>query len=474
MDAVTGRMLNNDLEFYKLAGIKDIGEILVHLEIDEINDKRGVIGLGEPPVVGGIAAISNAVANAIGVRSALRAADADERPECAEREDELMQPFEYASPKTLKEALALLGSSWSDAAVLAGGTDLISLMKDEVMTPKRVVNIEDIAELKGITKTAAGVRIRALATVDEVLTSPLIRASFPALVEAARGVASPQIRNMGTFGGDLCQRPRCWYFRAGFGLIARYQGKDLVAEGDNRFHAIFATGPAKFVSASSFGPALVALGAKIRIASPSGTREVEAAKFFVAPTSNDMREVDLKPNEILTEVIVPATGARNATYEVRQKEALDWPLATASVALTMKGTTVASGPGGARPRGADAMDQRSGGEGHRRQGGDRGNRRNGWQGCRGRCPAAQHERLQSADRRCGRQARADGRRRRESLSRSHGHPQSRTRRSGKGHQRPLREPTLEGALHRGRVGSDGPAQQRPRLLVRQDANSHRS
>ncbi|MFZ5926648.1 MAG: FAD binding domain-containing protein [Acidobacteriota bacterium] len=253
-----------------------------------------------------------------------------------------MQPFEYASPKTLKEALALLGSGWGDAAVLAGGTDLISLMKDEVMSPKRVVNIKEIAELKGISKTAAGIRIGALATVDEVLSSPLIRASFPALTEAARGVASPQIRNMGTFGGDLCQRPRCWYFRAGFGLIARHEGRDLVAEGDNRYHATFGNGPARFVSASSFGPALVALGAKIKLVSPSGTREVDAEKFFVAPSSSDTREVDLKPNEILTEVLVPASGAKNATYEVRQKDALDWPLATASVALTMKGSTVAS------------------------------------------------------------------------------------------------------------------------------------
>lgn len=253
-----------------------------------------------------------------------------------------MQPFEYASPKTLKEALALLGGNWSDAAVLAGGTDLISLMKEEVLSPRRVVNIKEIAELKGISKTAAGIRIGALATVDEVLSSPLVRASFPSLTEAARGVASMQIRNMGTFGGDLCQRPRCWYFRAGFGLIARHDGKDLVAEGDNRYHAIFGSGPARFVSASSFGPALVALGAKIRIASPSGTREVDAEKFFVSPASNDAREVDLKPNEILTEVTVPTSGAKNATYEVRQKDALDWPLAAASVALTMKGSTVAS------------------------------------------------------------------------------------------------------------------------------------
>lgn len=250
-----------------------------------------------------------------------------------------MQPFEYASPKTLKEALALLNDG---AVVLAGGTDLLGLMKDGVVAPKRVVNLKDIAELKGIVKTAAGLKIGALATVDEVLTSPLVRASYPALTEAAKGVSSAQIRNMGTFGGDLCQRPRCWFFRAGFGLVASHEGKNLAEEGDNRYHAIFGDGPARFVSASSFGPALVALGAKIEIASATGKREVEAAKFFVAPASSDAREVDLKANEIVTAVTIPAAVTKNATYEVRQKDALDWPLATASVALTMKGTAVGS------------------------------------------------------------------------------------------------------------------------------------
>ncbi|MBI4893180.1 MAG: xanthine dehydrogenase family protein subunit M [Acidobacteria bacterium] len=253
-----------------------------------------------------------------------------------------MQPFEYASPKTLKEALGLLGAGWDDAVVLAGGTDLISLMKDGVVAPKRVVNIKEIAELKGVTKTAAGVKIGALVTVDEVLTNALVRASAPALVEAAKGVSSAQIRNMGTVGGDLCQRPRCWFFRAGFGLIAKHDGKDLAVEGDNRYHAIFGDGPARFVSASSFGPALVALGAKVEISSASGKREVEAAKFFVAPASSEQHEVDVKPNEIVTAVVIPNAVTKNATYEVRQKEALDWPLATASVALTMKGTAVGS------------------------------------------------------------------------------------------------------------------------------------
>ena len=251
-----------------------------------------------------------------------------------------MQAFEYASPATLKEAIALLGPKWGEAAVLAGGTDLISLMKDYVDTPKRVVNIKGIKELGGISKAAAGLRIGAMVTFDEMLASADLKL-YPAILAAVSGVSSPQIRNMGTVGGDLCQRPRCWYFRGGFGLLARHDGKNLVEDGDNRYHAIFGAGPAHFVSASSLGPPLIALGARITVAGPAGNRTVTAEKFFVSPKSDSDREIALKPNEIVTEVIVPAAG-RNATYEVRQKEALDWPLATASVALRMKGSSVAS------------------------------------------------------------------------------------------------------------------------------------
>ncbi|MCC7154872.1 MAG: xanthine dehydrogenase family protein subunit M [Bryobacterales bacterium] len=253
-----------------------------------------------------------------------------------------MRPFEYASPKTMKEALALLGTSWDDSAVLAGGTDLISLMKDGVMAPKRVVNIKDIAELRGISSAGSVLRIGAATTVDELAENATVRRSLPVLHQAARGITSSQIRNMGTVGGDLCQRPRCWYFRAGFGLLAQKDGQSLVEHGENKYHAIFGSGPARFVSASSFGPALVALNAKVKLVSASGSREVEAGKFFLSPTSGEAREVDLKPNEILTEILIPGGNMRSATYEVRQKEALDWPLATASVVLGVKGTAISS------------------------------------------------------------------------------------------------------------------------------------
>jgi xanthine dehydrogenase YagS FAD-binding subunit len=248
-----------------------------------------------------------------------------------------MQAFEYANPTTLKEATALLGSSWSDAAVLAGGTDLINLMKEYVETPKRVVNIKGIKELRAVRKDGSNLRIGATTTLAELLNNSAVRTEYPAIHTAVRNITSPQIRNIGTVGGDLCQRPRCWYYRTGNGLLGMKDGKSLVQNGENQYHAIFGGGPAYFVSASSLGPALIALGGKVKLVSSSGEREVPVEEFFVVPSSADQREIVLKPGEILTEIIVPsAGGAKNATYEIREREAIDWPLAAASVVIGSK------------------------------------------------------------------------------------------------------------------------------------------
>lgn len=251
-----------------------------------------------------------------------------------------MQSFEYANPASVQEAIGLLGTKWGDADVLAGGTDLISLMKESLHTPKRVVNIKGIKELEGIQKTGDGLRIGALVTMDELAKNADVMSGYKALSDAAAGIPSPQIRHMGTAGGDLCQRPRCWYYRNGYGLFGMKDGKSLVSGGENQYHSIFGEGPAYFVSASSLGPALVALNARVKIVGPKGPREVPVAKFFVTPASDTAREIALQPNEIVTEILVPAATVKTATYEVRQKEALDWPLAAASVVLTMNGNTV--------------------------------------------------------------------------------------------------------------------------------------
>jgi xanthine dehydrogenase YagS FAD-binding subunit len=257
-----------------------------------------------------------------------------------------MNAFEYAAPTTKEQAVSLLGSQWGEAEILAGGTDLLSLMKDHLTTPKRVVNIKDIKELQGIKYSgSSGLRIGALVTLEELLGNATVKKEYPALAQAAEGVSSPQIRNVGTVGGDLCQRPRCWYFRSGLGYFPKDDaGKDLIADGQNEYHAILGnSGPAYFVHPSSLAPALIALDSKVRIFGSSGWRDVTAEEFFVTPKNDGDRETVLKSNEIVGEVIVPpARGVRNATYEVRQKEALDWPLAAAAVALKMSGKTIQS------------------------------------------------------------------------------------------------------------------------------------
>ena len=150
---------------------------------------------------------------------------------------------------------------------------------------------------------------------------------------------------MATLGGNLCQRPRCWYYRSGFGLLPKDEsGKDLVAAGENRYHAILGNdGPAKFVSPSTIVPILIAYGANIRLEGPKGKRELPLEKFYLIPKTETEREHDLRPNEIVTEIVIPsAEGLKAAHYEVRQKEAFDWPLAVAGVAFKMNGSNVQS------------------------------------------------------------------------------------------------------------------------------------
>ena len=257
-----------------------------------------------------------------------------------------MDAFEFANPSTVKEAVGLLGSDWEEASVFAGGTDLLALLKDDVEETKRLVNIKKIGSLHAVQNVGGGLRIGAAVTIEQLLSASDVRREFPALADAAEGIRSPQIRNMGTVGGELCQRPRCWYYRNGFGLLALDKnGDSLPARGDNRYHAIFGNdGPAKFVSPSSLAPALVAFGAKLGIEGPKGAREIPAEEFFVIPQKAGEREHALAPNEMVTAIVVPgeSRGLRSATYEVRHKEGLDWPFATASVALRMRGATVES------------------------------------------------------------------------------------------------------------------------------------
>jgi xanthine dehydrogenase YagS FAD-binding subunit len=258
-----------------------------------------------------------------------------------------MRAFDYASPTKKEQVTGLLANSWGEVEILAGGTDLLSLMKDEITAPRRLVNIKGIQELQGVSAGPDSVQIGALTTLAEIAGNRDIQSSYPVLAAAAGDAASPQIRNLATLGGNLCQRPRCWYFRSGHGLLAMgADGKSLVKEGDNRYHAILGNdGPAYFVSPSTVAPVLIAYGATVRILGPRGPREIALEKFFVIPKSEREREHNLQPNEIVTAITLPGKktdGLRAAHYEVRQKEAFDWPYATAAVALVMVGSTVKS------------------------------------------------------------------------------------------------------------------------------------
>ena len=254
-----------------------------------------------------------------------------------------MRPFEYVSPSSRAQAVSLLGTAWGNTEILAGGTDLLTLMKDDVVAPKRLINIKEIKDLRGVSLSAQGLRIGALTTLGDLADDANVKKNYPALAEALIEAASPQIRNLATLGGNLCQRPRCWYFRNGLGLLPKDEtGRELVAAGENRYHAILGNdGPAKFVSPSTVVPVLIAYGAMVRIEGPKGKRELPLEKFSVIPRTNSEREHDLRPNEVITEVLVPpATGVKAAHYEIRQREAFDWPLALAAVALKMSGSKV--------------------------------------------------------------------------------------------------------------------------------------
>ncbi len=258
-----------------------------------------------------------------------------------------MQQFEYATA-TKKEQVATLLTEQS--AILAGGTDLLALMKDDVVAPKRLVNVKQLDGLSGITyQPGNGLRLGALITLAELAENERVREHYPVLAEAAIEAASPQIRNLATLGGNMCQRPRDWYFRNGMGLLAMKDGKSLLREGDNRYAAILGNdGPALFVSPSTLAPVLIALGAKIRLysakASGAGVRELPLDKFFITPTKEGEHEHDLKPDEMVIELIVPppSKNLKASSYEVRQRAAFDWPLAHAAVALEMDGNTVKS------------------------------------------------------------------------------------------------------------------------------------
>jgi xanthine dehydrogenase YagS FAD-binding subunit len=255
-----------------------------------------------------------------------------------------MNSFEYASPRSEEEAVELLSAHGGNTAVLAGGTDLFNLLDAGCVAPERVVDIKNISSMQGVSLVSGGVMVGALTTLDEILAHPLL-APYESLRQVADGVHAIQIQSTGTFGGDLCLHPNCWYYRNGYGLLAQQNGQSLVAEGRNQFHAVFGNrGPAKFVSASRFAPALIAWGAEARIVGPEPGQVsmIPLEYFFVTPKSDGQGVTVLQPGQLLTHILLrdAREETASASYEVLQLEGLDWPLASAGVCIETSGEVV--------------------------------------------------------------------------------------------------------------------------------------
>ena len=255
-----------------------------------------------------------------------------------------MKPFAYVNAGSQQEALAALSTATRGKILpLAGGMDLIGLMKDYVATPDVLVNVKKLPA--AITVPAQGLTtIGAAATIADVADHAALVKAYPALTDAAHGVGTTQIRNVGTVGGNLMQRPRCWYFRnEEFHCLKKGGSRCFAVEGENQYHAIFGDGPCHIVHPSSLAMPLIAYGARIKVAGPQGEREIEADKFFVMPDRNMFGETVLEPNELVTEVVIPTSrNLSAATYEVKFKQSHDWPIVTASVALRMASGVVES------------------------------------------------------------------------------------------------------------------------------------
>ncbi len=256
----------------------------------------------------------------------------------------MLPQFTYVRAQSLEDAVTHLSSD--GARVHAGGSDLLGCLRDEVFDCHKVVSISQLAELHGVTRTSSGgVRIGALAKVAEVVTDPLIHDAYRGLAQAASEVASPQLRNQGTIGGNICQKPRCWYYRGEFNCLRKGGSTCYALAGESQFHCVLGGYGCYIVHPSDTAPALVSLAATVHIAGPRGTRSVPIDEFHVPPRQDPQRETVLEPNEIVTHIELPPppTGLRSSYRKVRARGSWDFALAGVALALTLDGGSVTGG-----------------------------------------------------------------------------------------------------------------------------------
>lgn len=252
----------------------------------------------------------------------------------------MLPNFSYLRARTVDEAAGHAAAP--GARLMAGGTDLLGCLRDEALAADQVVSLGGLADLKQVRERDGGLELGALVTIAQVAAHPRVRQLYPVLAQAAAAVASPQLRNQGTLGGNLCQKPRCWYWRGGFPCVRRGGGFCSAQDGQNQFHCVLGGDVCVYVHPSDTAPALLALDAAVTIRGPRGGRTVPLAAFHVKPEDDPTRETVLAPGEIVTAVRVPAppAGARGAYRKVRTRGAWDFALVATALLLAFDGGRV--------------------------------------------------------------------------------------------------------------------------------------
>ena len=254
-----------------------------------------------------------------------------------------MEKFSYVNATSLEQVTSLLSESgWGEVMLIAGGTDLLAELKEYIEAPKTLINLKTLPGMDSIEADASGLKIGALATVADISMHPTIQHHYTVLSQAAGSVATPQIRNVGTLGGNLCQRPRCWYYRDEATNCLKKGGDICYAvDGLSKYHAILGGDPVYIVHPSDLAPALIALGASVKIVGPEGEKSMSLEEFFTLPAANPFRENVLEPNEIVVEVSVPAPkpNTRSFYLKAREKGAPDFALSSVAGVFEMDGKT---------------------------------------------------------------------------------------------------------------------------------------
>jgi xanthine dehydrogenase YagS FAD-binding subunit len=253
----------------------------------------------------------------------------------------MLPNFTYVRPTSLADAVRQL--NFPGASIHAGGSDLLGCLRDRVFEATRLVSISGLDALRGIAPASGGgLRIGALTTLSEVASSKLVGEQAAVLAQAAGAAASPQLRNQGTLGGNLCQRPRCWYFRGDFHCVRKGGDTCYAMGGENQYHCIFGGGACLIVHPSDTAPALLALDARVQVTGPAGSRTVPIASFFVLPEKDATRENVLERGEIVTEVLIPPQppNQRSLYRKVRGRGSWDFALASLALTISMKAGVV--------------------------------------------------------------------------------------------------------------------------------------